>query len=762
MISKKKREEGRFFTPMPWVHHCHPYMESVYGNDWKEKYNVWDNSCGHCNLTKDYTFNNLFSSTLLQSDIDYINDNNINQNATNFQFDFLNDGFNPWIGKELPKGLQDIFINKKPLIIFINPPFGTSSSGLNAKCKTTIKETQMKKYLKTHKLGSCTRDVLTHFLARITMLKKQYKHNDLHLAMFSTPGFITGVSFKKFREEFMPIFKYRKGFIFEAKEFPGVTSDWAMLFTIWQSCNREKWPDDFALKYYVRNKNNDIKHKGWIYYRNLDHKETSKDWINEEKVDVEKEYFPRMVKLGRLDDQGHPLKVEKNFLGIYSLIRPQINKNMILPLIYSTPYTIENYVEAFNNNNIFKLYSLFTTTVNVGLYNNWYTQYYQLSKPTTKEKEYFPRMTKMGVLDDKGYELKVEKNFLGFCGVQSSSISWNMHIPMLLNVPYHNSGNLTVCYNNINKIVSIFTTKLLMMNNEHYIWYTQNYQLSKPTTKEKEYFPRMTKMGVLDDKGYELKVEKGFLGIYNRSFSKIDIDIGLALLLSTPYNRGHSGISIQYTNIIKIISVFTSKMLISSQLENSWFTKDYQLSKPKPLTLLQQYIYDSIVYSIFNNRCRTYSMRQYPYKGKNWDVKNEFFWLTREFMKRLALTEDFYPKLYNDACDQEERYIAKILYGYDENGENIFEKLSPDAREVLLLATDLVVRTFKYRKEYEKDNCWTYDAGYEQLKKIWKEKENGRFIKFRKKYEQLGDRMRHLVYKLGFLGREAVIYKEEE
>ena len=44
-------------------------MASVYGEDWKEKYVVWDPAWGTGNLTRDYKFKELYVSTLGYSDI---------------------------------------------------------------------------------------------------------------------------------------------------------------------------------------------------------------------------------------------------------------------------------------------------------------------------------------------------------------------------------------------------------------------------------------------------------------------------------------------------------------------------------------------------------------------------------------------------------------------------------------------------------------------------------------------------------------------
>jgi hypothetical protein len=69
------------------------------------------------------------------------------------------------------------------------------------------------------------------------------------------------------------------------------------------------------------------------------------------------------------------------------------------------------------------------------------------------------------------------------------------------------------------------------------------------------------------------------------------------------------------------------------------------------------------------------------------------------------------------------------------------------------LATQLLKDTFIYRNEYSdyENQAYNWDAGYSQLKKLWKQKFPDEFESFRKYYKNLEDRMRPLVYELGFL-----------
>jgi hypothetical protein len=280
-------------------------------------------------------------------------------------------------------------------------------------------------------------------------------------------------------------------------------------------------------------------------------------------------------------------------------------------------------------------------------------------------------------------------------------------------------------------------------------WVTEDSQ-----TIEKIYFPTMTKMGILDDKNTPLKVIANFIGIYDNISDSIGRNIDLPLLTSVPYRRKNGEMSITPINVFKILSVFTAKMSVAVDIKNEWLTQYLQVLKPNTThPLFQQFTRDSIVYSIFNPRCRTYSMRNYSYKGRNWDVKNEFFWMSKTLMMILAENNNYY-RLYKDTENSDERYISKILYDNNEEGINTYSMLSPDAREILDLATNLVDISFPLRRDYEDDHLYCFDCGYEQLKRIWKKHFPEEFVIFKEKYKAFGERLRPLVYELGFLKGE--------
>lgn len=228
-----RRRTGAFFTPDIWVAEAHKMISDVFGPNWKEEFVVWDCACGTANLTRDYKFKELYLSTLEKDDVQIIKKCAYNPEAAVFQYDFLSE---LELGSKIPTGLKKAFEDKRPVLIFINPPYGTAQTGddRNGKSKPGIAKTWMNKEMKRSKVGGCRNQLYAQFLYRISQLKNRFG-NRVSLGTFSPPLFVTGPSFKKFRPIYFSPMKFRSGMLFPASEFADVKGNWGISFTIWNS-----------------------------------------------------------------------------------------------------------------------------------------------------------------------------------------------------------------------------------------------------------------------------------------------------------------------------------------------------------------------------------------------------------------------------------------------------------------------------------------------------------------------------------------------
>jgi hypothetical protein len=220
-----RRKQGEFFTPTIWVNKAHEYIASVYGEDWKDKYIVWDPAWGTGNLTRDYKFKELYASTLNQSDIDTANQMGYNPEAVKFQYDFLNDDY-----EKLPFGLKNAIERGKEIIVLMNPPYGTVNDFQNikqngGKSKNKIENTLVKKEMNSEKLGLCVKNLYSQFIFRLSKMGK------IHIAIFSPPLMYSGIDFKIFRKKVLSKYDFISGFIMDSANFADVKS-WGLTFSI--------------------------------------------------------------------------------------------------------------------------------------------------------------------------------------------------------------------------------------------------------------------------------------------------------------------------------------------------------------------------------------------------------------------------------------------------------------------------------------------------------------------------------------------------
>ena len=213
-----RRKQGEFFTPAIWVDKAHEYIASVYGENWKEEYVVWDPAWGTGNLTRDYKFKELYVSTLNQSDIDTANQMGYNSESVKFQYDFLNDDY-----EKLPEGLRNAIKGGCKIIVLMNPPYKTSQKGVN-KGNINMDETKIKKEMNSLGLGKSSLNLYNQFVFKLAKL-------NCEICVFTPSLFFTGGSNKDLRKAIFKTHTFVKGFIMDSSNFADVKS-WGLSFSI--------------------------------------------------------------------------------------------------------------------------------------------------------------------------------------------------------------------------------------------------------------------------------------------------------------------------------------------------------------------------------------------------------------------------------------------------------------------------------------------------------------------------------------------------
>lgn len=222
-----RRKQGEFFTPTIWVDKAHEYITSVYGENWKDEYVVWDPAWGTGNLTRDYKFKELYVSTLNSSDIETAKQMGYNPEATKFQFDFLNDDY-----EFLPKGLRDAIEGGRKIIVLMNPPYSSVQSFDNitqggGKSKNGVENTMIKTIMNQENMGYSSKNLYSQFMFRVMKITEL----NANICLFSPVQYLTGSDNKNFRGYLLENYEFTNGFMIDASNFADVKS-WGLSFSI--------------------------------------------------------------------------------------------------------------------------------------------------------------------------------------------------------------------------------------------------------------------------------------------------------------------------------------------------------------------------------------------------------------------------------------------------------------------------------------------------------------------------------------------------
>jgi hypothetical protein len=216
-----RRKQGEFFTPVIWVDKAHEYIASVYGDDWKEKYVVWDPAWGTGNLTRDYKFKELYVSTLNQSDIDTATQMNYNPEAVKFQFDFLNDNY-----EKLPEGLRNAIESGREIIVLMNPPYMETSDKTGV-----VEKTKVGNIMTEQGFGRESKQLFNQFIFNLSNMSDK-----INICQFTNASLFNYPSYENFRNYMLDNFNFIKGFVINSNEFADVKS-WPLSFSI-LSCKK--------------------------------------------------------------------------------------------------------------------------------------------------------------------------------------------------------------------------------------------------------------------------------------------------------------------------------------------------------------------------------------------------------------------------------------------------------------------------------------------------------------------------------------------
>ena len=108
--------------------------------------------------------------------------------------------------------------------------------------------------------------------------------------------------------------------------------------------------------------------------------------------------------------------------------------------------------------------------------------------------------------------------------------------------------------------------------------------------------------------------------MYNKS-NNIGKNAQEVALFSGIFSDAH-GISILPDNFTRCTALFSARKLITGNWIND---KDEYLAPNEQHEKFNEFVNDSVIYSLFHSASNQSSLRQVEYKGKLWDIKNVLY-----------------------------------------------------------------------------------------------------------------------------------------
>lgn len=214
-------------------------------------------------------------------------------------------------------------------------------------------------------------------------------------------------------------------------------------------------------------------------------------------------------------------------------------------------------------------------------------------------------------------------------------------------------------------------------------------------------------------------------------------------ILSAPVTRHVKITPITRVNYKKCCALFTSRKVIKSNWLNQ---KDNYMIPNTENPKYKEYENDSIIYSIFANENGISSFRDIKKDNKEFNIKNEMFFMSLKEIKDLA-NINRNEIIYSDCIRfNNERFMYTILKDLE---------LSKEGSLILETARKLVFESFKYRDQFSKlhpkYNINTWDAGWFQIRFLLSEYMKRDLELFEDIIRNLENKLRTLIYELGFL-----------
>lgn len=347
-----RRFSGDFWTPKVWVDKSHELITEALGENWRDEYLVWDPAAGAKNLTRDYKFKELYSSTLHAEELAI--SSYYNKDSVAFQYDFLNDDM--WLHDDsvtrdtiagmsdqelseklkMPVSIIRALQEKKPFVFFANPPYGSNGNGTKSDGRKGGIATTKIMEIMPDQYGHAKQELYTQFIYRVQIIANLFEYEDddhFHFFFFFNKGFLTSPNFSKFTSGLTEDFSFKSGFMLNAGEFSGTSSAWGIIFSHWKIGGEDQ--NEFLFDVLESNDEMEIEKISEWNGKSVKKGDTISDWLGRNKksndydIPVTRNGFdkpagkvyvkPKFGWIGYMANNGNNVQFSDKYISSYSM-----------------------------------------------------------------------------------------------------------------------------------------------------------------------------------------------------------------------------------------------------------------------------------------------------------------------------------------------------------------------------------------------------------------------------------------------------------
>ena len=371
----ERRRLGAFYTQDIWAETADEYYNSIFPEYRFNGSCVWDASAGTANITRNRKYSNLILTTKESTDADTILQSGYNHGAIIDTLDVLKITYDI-----LPDNIKSKIDYSFEIHKIENPPYATSAN-IGKTSKSGVSDTLTKKMMLLDGLGNAADQLFNQFLYQNYKLSESTGKN-VHIGYFMKPIYFTGEKTKELRQFMGQKYKFKKGFVFNAKEFAGVKS-WPLIFAIFE-CGVTEDSNEFEFDILER-QGLDVVKLGVKKFYNTDTLPSAKDWLKSKWVEkTDNVIMPPTINGFDVINKGKNT-VKPNFIGFLHNNANSVQFNGQFVGIYTMPFSSSHGV-SFNSNGFWEAIMMFNARKLIKL--NWLNDKDEYLKPNENHENY--------------------------------------------------------------------------------------------------------------------------------------------------------------------------------------------------------------------------------------------------------------------------------------------------------------------------------------------------------------------------------------